>query len=92
MNNRGEKENWNGNLLVSPALAAGPLQRLDGRGLLQLTHPRPHGESMKQLLRRGGLPAGRQPHFCHLGGVFPCLGERICCWAMARTRIIKDYI
>lgn len=52
MNNHGEKENWNVDLLVSPALAAGPLQRLDSSGLLQLMHPHPHAESMTAAKKR----------------------------------------
>lgn len=52
MNNHGEKENWNVDLLVSPALAAGPLQRLDSSGLLRLMHPHPHAESMTAAKKR----------------------------------------
>lgn len=67
INNRGKQESWHVGLLVFLPHEVCPPQRLESSSLLGLRHPCPHGESMKQVLRRGGLPAGRQPHFYHLG-------------------------
>lgn len=69
INNRGKQESWHVGLLVFLPHEVCPPQRLESSSLLGLRHPCPHGESMKQVLRRGGLPAGRQPHFYHLGSV-----------------------